>query len=123
VYEVEGVGGEGPWLSAVIDLELEVGGDPAGLSRGQICADDFGLRVLVGEVYGPDAFVDGQQESSDLIRDLRRTISSADIEDLLDIRTEWCDVKLAAQKEQEEVMPGNKCYIAVQAILCRSRRT
>lgn len=107
--EVEGVGFKGPLFGAVVDLELEVGGNPAGLCGGEVCADDFGLRVLVSKVDGPDSFADRQQESKNIRREECSTISCANVEHLLDIGTEWRDVKFASKKKHEKVMPANAC--------------
>lgn len=54
---VEGVGGECPGVfGCVVDLEFQVGGDPAWLGGGEVCADYEGFWVLVGEVDGPDSW-------------------------------------------------------------------
>ena len=55
----------------VVNLKLAVGGDPAGLYRTQICANDLGSGIQVGHIYGPDACPGAKVQ--DLFRVFNRT--------------------------------------------------
>ncbi len=54
--------GVGPLLLDVVDLELAVGGDPAGLDGGEVHADDGRRGVFVGKFDGPDTCAGAEVE-------------------------------------------------------------
>lgn len=54
VDEVKPVFSKTPFLRAVMDFELAVGGDPQWLNRRQISANHIGRGKLVGKVDGPN---------------------------------------------------------------------
>ena len=54
VHEVERHG-EGPRPLDVVDLEVHVRWDPAGLDRAQVVSYHMGLREHVGDFDGPDS--------------------------------------------------------------------
>jgi len=68
---VEVVGGEGPFEVEVVDFELEVGGDPGWLGRGEVGAGYGGGGEFDCEVDCPDSWgrirgVKGQVEIVDV---------------------------------------------------------
>ena len=50
VHKVKAVGRPGPVLGTVINLEFQVRGNPCGLNRREIGANDLGVWELVGKV-------------------------------------------------------------------------
>lgn len=81
-----------PRFASIIDLELQVGGNIARLDGREIGSDDFSLRVLFGEIDGPD------------------TGSGSEIEDTLGL-LEGGKVELAVKKEGGNVMENVKLVL------------
>jgi hypothetical protein len=55
VHKAKGALVPGPWLSGVVDLELDIWRNPAWLCRGEVGSYDFGVGVLVCEVAENEA--------------------------------------------------------------------
>jgi hypothetical protein len=75
-----------PVALGIVNVELCIWGHPGGLDGRQVCADDLGLWVLVGEVNGPDAG------------------AGADIEDAAGRGVDGGVVELAAEDHGEDVV-------------------
>lgn len=75
-----------PLTFSVVDVELGIGWDPAGLNGTQICAQDIAARVLVSEIDGPDAS------------------AGADVEDAVWRWRNGSVIQLAAENQGEDVV-------------------
>ncbi len=94
VDEVKGLGGTvDPFGFGVVDVELDVRGNPSGLDGTQVGAQDLSAGVLVCKVNGPDAG------------------TSAKIEDTVGRGLDGSIVQAAAKNEEEDVVQEVKAVL------------
>jgi hypothetical protein len=82
---IEGLGVR-PDVFDIVDLELQVRGNPGGLDGGEVVGDDGCGGKFVGEFHGPDSG------------------AGSDVEDALDGSRDGSAVEFAAEDEPPDVM-------------------